>query len=130
MFDIVAPRETGVTPHYFVDADAFYYVLDGEVDMLLADEVKPACKGDFVFVPKGMPHARRVASDEAHLLYLQTPSGFERVLATLGERATGQTPPPVGWSGPQVSDDQRGRLFDDLGLRVAAMPDSLTNRAA
>ncbi len=130
MFDIVAPRDTGAPPHHFVESDAFYYVLDGEVNMLLGDEVKLARKGDFVFVPKGTPHARRVASDEAHLLYLITPSGSERALATFGERASSPTPPPMGWSGPRISDDQRRRLFDDFGLRVVAMADPFASRAA
>ena len=120
VFDILAPRGTGAPPHLFVEADAFYYVLEGEVEMLLGDNVKPARKGDFVFVPKGTPHARRVTSDAARLLHLLTPSGFERVLGAFGERTTSQTPPPTGWGGPQVADDRRRRLFDDIGMRRLA----------
>lgn len=125
MFDIVAPRGTGAPPHLFVEADAFYYVIEGEVDMLLGDAVKPARKGDFVFVPKGTPHARRVASDSARLLYLQTPSGFERVLAKLREGAMSQAKSPADWNAPRVVTDERSQLFDDVGLRMVAMPNPL-----
>ncbi len=118
MFDIIAPRGTGAPPHLFVEADAFTYVLDGEVDVLLGHEVKPARKGDFVFIPKGTPHSHRVTSDRAHLLYLHTPAGFERVLQALGERTTANAPPPPGWAGPQITNGHRQRLFDDLGLRI------------
>lgn len=127
MFDILGPRGTGAAPHVFVDADAFYYVLDGTVDMLLGHEVRTADKGDFVFVPKGTPHARRVASENARLLHLRTPAGFERVLALLGERAEAVTPPPLGWSAGEVDPVRAQRLHEDLGLRLIAMPSPFAN---
>lgn len=127
MFDIVAPRSTGAPPHFFVEADAFYYVLDGEVDMLLGEEVRPARKGDFVFVPKGTPHARRTRSETAHLLHLRTPAGFERVVKTFGTPAVSRTPPPGDWTAPDVAPYHRARIFDDLGLRQLPVPNPFTS---
>ena len=122
MFDMLAPRGTGAPPHLFVEADAFYYVLEGAVDMLLGHEVRTASKGDFVFVPKGTPHAHRVASENARLLHLRTPAGVERVLALCGERTEARTPPPAGWNAGEVDPARLQRLRDDLGLRFVAMP--------
>ena len=123
-FEVVAPRGTGSAPHAWVGSDAFYYVLEGEVDILLGDGVRAARRGDFVFVPKGTPSALRVTSDEARLLHLITPSGFERLLAMVGTRAGATAPPPADWVGPHVADDRRARLFDDLGLRRVRVPAS------
>ena len=125
MFDVVAPRGTGAPPHLSVEADAFYYVLDGAVDVLLGDDVRSAGKGDFVFVPRGTPHARRTTSETAHLLHLRTPAGFERMLEACGGRTEADGPPPPGWRGAEVAHDRRERLFDDLGLRSVAMADPL-----
>jgi mannose-6-phosphate isomerase-like protein (cupin superfamily) len=123
MFDIVAPRGTGARPHLFVEADAFYYILDGAVDMLLGHEVKTAGKGDFVFVPKGTPHARRVVSEQAHLLHLRTPAGFERILAVLGEPTEADAAPAAGRSAGAFDEIRARQMFDDLGLRTVTMTD-------
>ncbi len=121
MFEILAPRGAGVPPHLAVETDAFYYMLDGAVDMLLGDEVRTAGKGDFVFVPKGTPHARRVVSDNARLLHLRAQAGFERVLELFGKRTEASTL-PAGWRAGEVDQTRARRLLDDLGLRPVAMP--------
>ena len=118
MFDILSPRGTGAPPHLFVAADAFYYVLDGAMDVLLGEDVRSAGKGDFVFVPQGTPHARQTTSETARLLHLHTPAGFERMLETFGERTEARTAPPSDWRGAEIAEDRRRRLFDDLGLRA------------
>ena len=122
MFDILAPRGTGAPPHLFAESDMFYYVLEGAVETLLGHEIRTASKGDFVFIPKGTPHARRVASESARLLLLCTPSGFERVLELSAEKTQAQTPPPADWGGRKVEEARARRLFDDLGLRPIAVP--------
>lgn len=123
MFEIMAPRGTGAPPHLFVGSDVFHYVLDGAIDFFIGDEVRTANKGDFVFVPKGTPSARRVVSETARSLYLTTPAGFERVLRAFGQEKDAMEPPPHGWSGAATGQERAGRLFDDLGLRLVAMAD-------
>ena len=123
MFEIVTPRGTGAPPHVFVESDAFYYVLDGAVDMLIGDEVRAATKGDFVFVPKGTPHARRSASVTARLLHLRTTGNFERVLKAFGRETNAIEPPPGDWRGVEVGRERAKHLLDDLGCRLVAMAD-------
>lgn len=123
MFEILAPRGTGAPPHLFVGADAFYYVLDGELEVLVGHEVHAAAKGDFVFVPRGTPHARRAASETARILYLSTPAGSERLLRALGERTDAMEPPPPDWRGREIGPERLERLLDDLGCRLIAMRD-------
>ncbi len=74
MFEILGPRGAGAAPHVFVGSDAFYYILDGSIDMFIGDKLRSADKGDLVFVPKGTPHARRVTSETARAPYLSTPA--------------------------------------------------------
>ena len=123
MFDILGSRGVGSAPHWFAVSDQFYYVLDGEVDMLLGGETQVARRGDFVFVPRGTPHARRVRSDSARLLQLITPSGFERLLHLEGERTNALTPFPPTSAKTAVELDRHQRLLDQIGLRPIAMAD-------
>ena len=126
MFDTLAPRGASSAPHLFAGSDQFLYVLDGEIDMLLGGETKPARKGDFVFVPRGAPHARRVRNPSARMLQLVTPSGFECLLRIFGERieALALTAPPPAVKALEA--DRRQRLCDEIGLRPIAVADPLT----
>ena len=68
MAEIVAPRATGESPHLSIETDAFYYLVDGTVEMLLGEEVRTARKGDFVLRPGDTactPHHRRGRSAAA-----------------------------------------------------------------
>ena len=120
MFDIRSRRGAGAPPHESVEGDAAYYMLDGAVDMLIGGTRKTANKGDFVFVPHGTVHARRTASDDAHLLYLRTPGGFERLLEARGERTDAAGPPPADWTGRTMAPHLLQALMDELGLRAVA----------
>ena len=120
MFDVHGLRGAGAPPHVSADADCFYYVLDGEADMLLGEEVKPARKGDFVFIPRGVTHSRVTTSDSARFLCLRTPGGFERALELRGQRTDTFDPPPSDWTAPNLDPDRKRRVFDDLGIRDVA----------
>ena len=120
VFEIRSRRDAGAPPQESTEADAFYYVLDGTVDMLIGETVKVAGRGDFVFVPQGTIHARRTTSEAARLLYLRTPGGFERLLEMRGERTEAVEPPISGWIGRPVEPYRVRALMEDLGLRPVA----------
>ena len=78
--------ETVVTPgdgpplHVHVRADEAVYVLEGEVDFRVGDDVSHNRPGSFVFIPRGIPHAfENVGGEEARMLLVFTPSGIERL---------------------------------------------------
>ena len=125
MFDIFGRRGSGAPPHESSEADGFYFVLDGEVDMLVGAEVRTVRKGDFIFIPHGTVHARRTRSDSARLLYLRTPGGFERLVEARGERTESLEPPEAAWTGRELRPDHAQGLLDDLGLRRVAVTDPL-----
>jgi quercetin dioxygenase-like cupin family protein len=73
-------RETrgAATPlHVHVDADETFYVVEGEVAVVVGDERIRARPGDFVFGPRGVAHAWVVVSETAELLVTCGPAGRE-----------------------------------------------------
>lgn len=101
-----------VGAHLHHQAEEFFYVLDGELD-LLAFEPRARTAGDWqrwesadgtrvlrggpgasMFVPAGCPHAfANPASAPAHMIFLVSPPGHERYLAEIG-KVIGQGGPP------------------------------------
>ena len=110
-------------PHLHDDADEVFYVLDGEIELLLGDRRQVARKGALAFIPRGTVHGLRVGDAGARLLNLYTPAGFERSVTTLGDMATRRSLPPPGWTPPEVSSERRQRLFDEIGMRRVAVAD-------
>ncbi|MEZ5658270.1 MAG: cupin domain-containing protein [Burkholderiaceae bacterium] len=51
------PEETFVPPHMHSTQDEYIYVLDGRIDLILDGELRQACTGDLVRMPRGIPHA-------------------------------------------------------------------------
>ena len=70
--------------HVHEREDEWFYVLDGQVDFILDDDVFGRYQGGSVFLPRGMPHTFRVKSAEARLLSLYTPGGFEEYFRESG----------------------------------------------
>ncbi|UGQ09356.1 cupin domain-containing protein [Yinghuangia sp. ASG 101] len=65
--------------------DESFYVVAGEVDIACGDERWRAVTGSFAFLPHSVPHAFRVVSDEAVLLRLSRPAGFEEFAAEVAD---------------------------------------------
>ena len=95
-FDATVPPESGPPPHVHRDEDEFYYVLDGELEVLDRDRTFNARAGSFVFVPRGTLHSfRNRSAKPARLVVGITPAGFERFFFAVGQQAVpgGQAPP-------------------------------------
>ena len=76
--NVVAPGD-GPPLHTHANEDESMYVLDGEVRFKLADEIRAAPAGSFVFIPRGTPHTwQNVGDGPARMLIHFTPSGMER----------------------------------------------------
>jgi quercetin dioxygenase-like cupin family protein len=114
-FETVVSPGFDVGAHLHTKAEEFFYVLDGELD-LLAFEPRTQARGDWrewesasgtrvmrggpgaaMFVPAGCPHAFANPSDApARMLFLVSPPGHERYLAEMGEL--------IGRGGPPSAD--------------------------
>ena len=87
----------GPPPHIHENEDESFYVLDGEFEILLGDELLRAGPGDYAFVPRGTVHRfANVGDDVGRILILFTPGGLEQFFRTAGTPATSDAPaPPV-----------------------------------
>ena len=79
----------GPVPHTHRDADEFFFVVEGEVEILFEDTWRPFGPGGFVHVPRGTLHTfRNVTAKAARMLSGFVPSGFERFFRDFGHQAT------------------------------------------
>jgi quercetin dioxygenase-like cupin family protein len=62
------------------------YVLERSVTVRVGDDEFPAGVGDFVFAPRGVPHAITATSDsQPRFLTVASPSGFEHFMEDMSE---------------------------------------------
>ena len=58
--------------------DESYYILEGSIRFWVGEEVFDAKAGDFIHLPKGVPHRFQLLSDYVKELMWMTPSGLEK----------------------------------------------------
>ncbi len=105
LFEAVSPPGGGPPPHVQHREDECFYVLEGEFEFLVGNEVIVAGAGSLLYVPKGCLHAHKnVGSQPGRLLLSQTPGGLhERFFEEIGE------PPPAGLYPRRRKDSAAGR---------------------
>ncbi|GLZ06393.1 cupin [Actinomadura sp. NBRC 104412] len=96
----LAVLEQRITPagepprHVHANEDEAFYVLEGRLAATLGDDTTlSAGPGELMFLPRGIPHSLHVRTDEARLLVMLNPAGFEKFFAAVGEPARGDGPP-------------------------------------
>lgn len=110
----------GVLPHgaapplHSHPQDETFYVLEGEITVWVVEHelagdrswvqthARRRSAGDCALAPGGTPHAFRVESDTARMLFLSTPAGIEEYVQALAEPARWPWLPPPP-DGPRVS---------------------------
>jgi len=78
------PYADGVHAHSHEENDEIFYVLEGTVSFLVADEWRDASAGSFLLIPKKVTHAFKNKSDKkAGLFNVFIPGGFERNMPSI-----------------------------------------------
>ncbi|HEX5450001.1 MAG TPA: cupin domain-containing protein [Gaiellaceae bacterium] len=97
LWELVLPRGAA-PPLHTHPQDETFYVLEGDLVAWADTETARCGPGAVVFVPGGVPHAFRVESDSARVLFLSTPAGIEEFVRDLSEPAgyPWLPPPPDG----------------------------------
>ena len=91
-----APQGDGTPLHSHATDDESFYVLEGELAIVLGDDPPiPAPAGTFIHIPGGVPHAFRVTSVMARYLIITTPH-HGRFYEAMSEPATSMTMPEPG----------------------------------
>jgi quercetin dioxygenase-like cupin family protein len=85
---------SGVDPHFHRGHSDSFYVLEGELEFHLGDEVYTATPGSYVLAPPNVVHHfRNTGAVPARVLNLHTPGGFARYRQELRDlRAQGVEP--------------------------------------
>jgi quercetin dioxygenase-like cupin family protein len=84
-------------PHVHANEDETFYVLEGRLSATIGyDTTVSAGPGEFLFLPRGVPHSPQAQSAEVRVLLLITPAGFERFFAAIGQPAhSNELPEPT-----------------------------------
>jgi quercetin dioxygenase-like cupin family protein len=117
------PRGTAPPMHVHRHEDETFYVLEGEISVLVGDEEIELGAGDYAFVPRGTSHAYLVRSERACLLVTFSPSGFEEFFLEIG--MAGDEPPddPV-----MPSPEEFARRLAPYGCEITGPPPVLADR--
>jgi quercetin dioxygenase-like cupin family protein len=116
------PRGSGPPLHLHHNEDETFYILEGEVTVLVGDERIDLKAGDYVFAPRGIAHAYVVRSERARMLVTASPGGVEQFFVRHGVPVTGPQPPTDAVMPPM---DELVRLFADYGCEILGPPLSL-----
>lgn len=81
-------RSLGPPLHVHEREDEACYVIEGDVTLFVGDKVISATAGSWIYLPRGVPHSLRIDSDEARMLWLIVPGGFESFFVELFPTAT------------------------------------------
>lgn len=122
LMEQVLPRGSGPGPHKHTWSDETFYMLEGEITLLMGDEIRTVRKGDFIMVPRDTRHAFRVDSETARFLNGYTPASLELLITELGTPATARTLPPEGAVPPPK---MYPNLLRRYGMDVLPGPDPL-----
>ena len=116
------PRGGGTPVHVHHDEDETFYILEGQVTVLVGDERIDLGAGDYLFAPRDIPHTTIVTSESARVLTTISPAGLEDLFVELGvpvadaERPVEAVLPPM----PEVV-----RRFAAYGCEILGPPPSL-----
>jgi quercetin dioxygenase-like cupin family protein len=80
--------------HIHRGEDTALMVLDGALTISIGDRISTLGAGEMVWLPRDVAHTFRVDSEEARLLEILTPAGFEQFHVETSEQAPEATIPP------------------------------------
>ena len=93
------PLEPGILaapPHSHSNEDEISYVLEGEIGVMIGEEVYRAPAGSYVLKPCGIVHAFwNPGPEPARILEIFSPAGFERYFEGLAEILSPDGPPDI-----------------------------------
>ena len=90
----LAPGFPGPVPHVHREMVDSFYVLEGELTVLLGEETAQAGPGSYALVPPGTVHTFSNRSDQpVRVLNLMAPGGFEQYLKELAAALPDDGPP-------------------------------------
>lgn len=97
-FEAIVPTGGGPPPHIHSREDESFYVVSGDLEILLGDSTYQARASDFVFIPRGTVHRfKNLSGSTAVQLVTFVPAGMERYFREVFPPVTDRkaAPPPI-----------------------------------
>ncbi len=112
--EALVPAGGGPPPHIHTREDETYYVLAGEIEVLLGEETVVAGPNDFVNIPRGTVHCfRNTGTETARMVLTFTPAGIEGWFEECLERA------------PNEVQEAPDNVDEVVARYIAAAPDTV-----
>jgi mannose-6-phosphate isomerase-like protein (cupin superfamily) len=115
--EILAPDGYGSVVHVHHREDEGFYILEGEMNFYVGDQMIKAHPGSYLFGPRDVPYAFTVESGPARLLFVFSPAGLEGLIREMGEPARSLTVPPQLDEEPDEAERER---MAAIGARYGA----------
>ncbi len=104
-------------PHVHGREDELFYILEGEMDMYVGNEVLKAGAGECLFLPRLQPHTFILRSPRLRTLVLFMPGGLEECFRARSSRAEKLELPSVAATYSTSDLEPIIRAFEEYGAR-------------
>ena len=105
-------------PHVHSREDELFYVLEGEFDVYVGEDIFTVETGECVFLSRLKPHAFIIRSPQIRLLTLVTPAGLEEVFRDRSTPAENLEAPSGALTYSQADLNQTVQRFTEYGVRI------------
>ncbi|QDT31687.1 cupin domain-containing protein [Thalassoglobus polymorphus] len=106
--EVSVPPGSGPPPHVHHREDEAFYVIEGEFEVHVDDEVLTANTGDWVTLAKESLHSfRNIGESVGRMLILATPAGLDDFFLEAGRTAT-----DTSLDSATVTEEDKQRLLD------------------
>ncbi|GAA4505650.1 hypothetical protein GCM10023172_33800 [Hymenobacter ginsengisoli] len=120
LFEVEMRQGAAPPRHLHTHEDESFYVLAGELEVCVGDVTHQLRPGDFLFLPRQVPHNFRVLSETARFLNQLAPAGLERLFLELGTPTERAELPPRPTGPPPAEFLARVQALQyQLGIRPA-----------
>ena len=116
---IEARAVPGMEPplHWHEHEDEAFYMIDGRMIVTIGDAEHEITSGDFLSLPRGIPHTQKILSDSVHALLLITPGRLAHYFMNLTMPAADLTiPPPMPGPPPPEMMEKLAQLDKEFGI--------------
>lgn len=108
----------GPPMHVHEREDESNYILEGEIMYQIGEQTIIGRAGDYIHLPKKIPHTFQLISETASTLLLITPGGFEEMFIACGRKAERLELPPLTGKLPEGFYEKLARVNEVLGVRI------------
>jgi quercetin dioxygenase-like cupin family protein len=128
-FDLVISkmrRGTEPPPHVHSREHELFYLLSGEISVYVDGKVFQVNPGECMFLPRRIPHAFLIASEEIHIITLVAPGGFFGAINKMNAPAERMEVPTDADTVTYANVDltETIRVFEQYGIRLLT-PDEI-----